>query len=150
MNVLRSTSPVTTEFSPEPSTNRNSTGWITAVRIRMRSLRKRISSRIQTILIARSSDLYVRFGTRTRTTSVTALIAQPPGVSPPGRILPAKRARRARLRRSSARSRDHLHHHAVAVLGAVLLRVADRLAGEGHEDVVEARARDGHRGDRQL
>ena len=44
----------------------------------------------------------------------------------------------------------HLHHHPVAVLGGVLLGIADGGAGERHEDVVERRARDADRADRQL
>jgi hypothetical protein len=40
------------------------------VAIRIRSLTKRISSRRQTILIARSSEVQVRWGTLTRTTSI--------------------------------------------------------------------------------
>ena len=47
MNVVR--------FSPEPSANRNSSGWTSDVTMPSRSLRKRMSSRVQTILIARSS-----------------------------------------------------------------------------------------------
>src|SRR5947207_1911390 len=56
-------------WSPEPSTNRKSSGWTSEVTIRIRSLRKRISSRLQTILIARSSLRRLRAGTRTCTTS---------------------------------------------------------------------------------
>ena len=60
MKVVRSTPSAlgrVADCSPEPSTNRNSSGWISDVTIRSRSLRKRISSRVQTILIARSSLL---------------------------------------------------------------------------------------------
>ncbi len=70
MNVVRSTSPPTTESRPAPSANRNSIGWISDVTIRIRSCLNRINSRLQTILIARSSLRYVRSGTRTRTTAV--------------------------------------------------------------------------------
>ena len=58
MNVFRST-PWVPNFEscwrPEPSTKRKRSGWIRDVAIRMRSLRKRISSRRKTIRIARSS-----------------------------------------------------------------------------------------------
>jgi hypothetical protein len=81
----------------------------------MRSLRKRVSSRRQTIFIARSSLRQLRGGTRTRMTSA------------PG---------------------HHLHHHPIGVLVAGLLGVADRRAGVRHEDVVERRARDADRPDR--
>ncbi len=57
--------------SPAPSTNRNRSGWTSAVTIRSRSDRKRISSRRQTILIARSSEARLRFGTLTRTIGVS-------------------------------------------------------------------------------
>ena len=59
MNVFRSTPSVLAldepSCSPEPSTNRNSSGCTSEVTIRSGRLRKRISSRCQTILIARSS-----------------------------------------------------------------------------------------------
>ena len=72
MKVFRSTPSVLALESccrPDQSTNRKSSGWISAVTIRMRSLTKRISSRRQTILIARSSLRQLRAGTRTRTIS---------------------------------------------------------------------------------
>ena len=55
--------------SPVPRTNRNRNGCIRAVRMRRRSWLKRISSRFQTTLIARSSPRALRVGTRTPATS---------------------------------------------------------------------------------
>ena len=52
MNVVRSTPSVDAAdsvCSPGPRTNRNSSGWISDVTIRMRSSAKRIRSRRQTI-----------------------------------------------------------------------------------------------------
>ena len=81
MNVLRLT-PSVLELesccSPDPSTKRKSSGWTSAVMIRMRSLMKRISSRRQTILMARSSLRQLRAGTCTRTIS--------DGVAAPGAV----------------------------------------------------------------
>ena len=71
MKVFRSTPWVLAAESccrPEPRTKRKSSGWTSEVTIRMRSFRKRISSRRQTILIARSSERQLRGGTRTVTT----------------------------------------------------------------------------------
>ena len=81
MKVLRSTPSVdaaASVCSPAPSTNRNSSGWISIVAIRMRSVVKRIRSRRQTIRTARTSDRQERSGTRTATTLATALIGRPP------------------------------------------------------------------------
>ena len=72
MNVLRSTPSVEAADSdcrPEPSTNRNSSGWISHIMICARSLAKRIMSRRQTAFTARASERHVRSGTRTATTS---------------------------------------------------------------------------------
>ena len=59
MNVLRLT-PWVLAFvrcsSPDPITNRNSSGWISEAAIRIRSLTNRIRSRRHTIRIARSSE----------------------------------------------------------------------------------------------
>ena len=81
MNVVRSTPSVDAAesvCSPGPRTNRNSSGWISHVTIRMRSLAKRIRSRRQTARTARASDRHERSGTRTATTSATAaLIGRP-------------------------------------------------------------------------
>jgi hypothetical protein len=71
MNVVRSTPCVPACESccrPEPSTNKNSRGCTSDVTIRIRSLRKRISSRRKTIRIARSSLRRLRGGTETRMT----------------------------------------------------------------------------------
>ena len=82
MNVLRSTPSVDaaeSDCSPEPRTNRNSSGWISDVTIRTRSSAKRIRSRRQTIRTARASDRQERSGTRTATTSaIAALIGRAP------------------------------------------------------------------------
>jgi hypothetical protein len=67
---------------PDAEHERNSSGCTSDVMIRRRSLRKRTSSRCQTILIARSSLRQERRGTLTRMTSATALIAGRPRSSP--------------------------------------------------------------------
>ena len=82
MNVFRSTPPVEAADSdcrPEPSTNRNSSGWISAMAICMRLPAKRIRSRRQMVFTARSSERHERSATRTATTSAT--IAPPAGAA---------------------------------------------------------------------
>ena len=82
MNVLRSTPSVEAADSdcrPDPSTNRNSSGWISHIMTCERSLAKRIMSRRQTAFAARTSERQLRSGTRLATTSaVTAVIASLP------------------------------------------------------------------------
>ena len=81
----------TATAGPSPSTNRNSSGWTSDVTIRMRSLAKRISSRRQTTLTARSlRRASERSGTRTRDDV-------------------------RRRWRSSPRPRHRAHHRAVAI-----------------------------------
>lgn len=58
MNVRSDSPPVPAEASPEspvPSTNRNSTGWMSDTTRRERSCQKRIISRCHTIVPARIS-----------------------------------------------------------------------------------------------
>ena len=69
--VLKSTPPVPAETrapSPPPSTNRNSSGWITEERTRAGSRRNRIISRFHTTIVARSSCPNPPLGTSTRAT----------------------------------------------------------------------------------
>ena len=56
------------EPSPLPRTNRNSTGWISEVTARRRSVRNLIHSRRQTMPAARRSWRRPRWGTATRMT----------------------------------------------------------------------------------
>src|SRR3954447_26225888 len=150
MNVLKSTPPVLAADScerPPPSTNRNSSGWISDVTIRIRSALKRISSRRQTILMARTSLRHVRGGTRTRTTSVTTLISTPPGSFAPWANTPSETSPQGEASPSSAAPGHHLHDPAVARGRGVLLSVADRGARVAHEHVVERRPCDADRPD---
>ena len=90
MKVFRSTPWVLADescCSPEPSTKRKSSGCASEVTIRTRSLRKRISSRRQTTLIARSSLRKLRGGTRTVTTGAGAPSAVPLYRRPPPPII---------------------------------------------------------------
>src|SRR6202050_5413380 len=76
MNVLKSTPAgrpwEASRDSPGPRMNRNSTGWISAVTARSRSLRNLISSRRQTMATARRSWRRLRSGTATLIVSVRA------------------------------------------------------------------------------
>src|SRR5689334_3013098 len=147
MNVFSDTPPVLAADScsnPEPRTNRNSSGWISDVAIRIRSARKRISSRVQTILMARYSLRHVRGGTLTRTTSVTTLISGPPGSFAPWANTPSDASPQGE---SSPTSCHHLHDPAIARGRRVLLGVADRRAGVAHEHVIERRPRHAHGAD---
>ena len=85
MNVVRSTPSVDaadSDCSPGARTNRNSSGWISAVTIRTRSSAKRIISRHQTARTARASDRQERSGTRAAMTSATAALIGPPSRRP--------------------------------------------------------------------
>src|SRR3954466_10737181 len=147
MNVLKSTPPVLAADNcerPPPSTNRNSSGWISDVTIRIRSALKRSSSRRQTILMARTSLRHVRGGTRTRTTSVTTLISTAPGSFALWANTPSDASPQGE---SSPASGHHLHDPPVARGRRVLLGVADRGARVAHEHVVERRPRHAHRPD---
>jgi hypothetical protein len=65
--------------SPVPSTNRKSTGWMSPVIARSRSLRNLMSSRRQTITAARTSWRMLRSGTRTRMVSLSSPASVPTG-----------------------------------------------------------------------
>src|SRR5262245_5087040 len=139
MNVFSETPPVLAADScsrPEPSTNRNSSGWISDVTIRIRSALKRISSRVQTIFMARYSLRHVRGGTRTRTTPATTLMSRPPGSFAPWANTPSETSPQGEASPSSPASRHHLHDPAVAHRSRVLFGVADRRARVAHEHVV--------------
>ncbi len=98
--------------SPVPRMNKNSTGWASEVRIRIRLRRKRISSRFQTTHKARRSSLVRPPATRTTGTSkLTATLPPPPGPEP------------------------GIGTHALRARG---LGIPNGAAGIGHEDVVES------------
>src|SRR5215472_857300 len=135
MNVLKSTpdgSPRPASADrPVPRTNRNSTGWTSEVIARSRSLRNLISSRRQTMLIARRSCLSPLSGTDTRirsliwlrygsVTSVATWWLPPPSERHDVSAVPVTDRR---------------------------LRVPDGLAGVRHEHVVQARAGHAHAAD---
>src|ERR1700677_5107894 len=152
MKVLKLTPCVPAEAieeMPVPSTNRNRNGCVSDVRMRSRSRLKRISSRFHTTLIARSSLRRLRAGTRTRATSCGL-----PGCPADGRPFASPGAPFGAVVsvaiRCSPRSPSAVHHprEVATRVGLAGLRVADRRAGVGHEDVVERWARDADRADR--
>src|SRR4029453_2866575 len=123
--VRKSTSPEEpiSDDRPVPSTNRNSTGWTSEETIRERSRPKRIISRCQTTVAARTWWARPAAGTRTSATGVGLVAVM--GSPPPGRE----------------------GHRAQRTGG---LGVADRPAGVGQEDVVEAGPGHGDRVDRHV
>ena len=126
-----------------PSTNRNRNGCISEVRMRSRSRLKRISSRFQTTLIARSSlrDAARRHA-HARDLARSGLRALP-AAAPSGAV-------GAATRRRAAPSAAHHPRHVAAHVGRCRRTSASRIvrAGVGHEHVVERRARDADRADR--
>src|SRR5690349_10470496 len=139
--------------SPVPRMNRNSTGWTSEVTARSRSVRNLISSRRQTMLTARRSARMLRSGTATRMRVVRSLSPASWACSAAARsfvaiatslphclaVLPCCLAL---LPSAEARGDPAV---AVADRG---LRVPDRLAGVGHEHVIEGGPGYAHRLDR--
>ena len=138
MNVFRLTPWVPALESrcrPAPSTNRNSSGWTSEVTMRSRSARKRISSRRQTIRIARSSEPSDAFGDA----DADDLGARVPGLG----------GRRGRREPASGECAAHRRPPPIICIitrlrclpaSSSASRIVD--AGEGHEDIVERRAAD--------
>ena len=132
MNVRRLTSPVeplVSDDRPVPSTKTYRIGWTSAVTMRMRSWEKRIISRCQTTLIARRSW-------RCAVVGQTDLCDR--------RALRGIGCRRGHGLTSPGRS----HRARSEPLAGGGLGVADRAPGVGEEHVVERRAGDVDRLDR--
>src|SRR5215469_564858 len=141
MYVLKSmpagSPPRASDDSPVPSTSRNSTGCTSELNARSRSLRNLISSRRQTMLIARRSCLSPLSGTETRIAAVIGSLSRsvtPIAICyllPPMRLLPPAER----------------HHVGAVPVADRRLSVPDRPARVGHEDVVQRGAGHAHRAD---
>src|SRR5690349_13811145 len=151
MNVWKSTPdgrprPASRE-SPVPRMNRNSTGWTSEVTARSRSVRNLISSRRQTMLTARRSARMLRSGTATRMRVVRSPSPAPWACSAAARSFVAIATSLPRYLAALLPSAEARGDPAVAVADRGL-RVPDRLAGVGHEHIIEGGPGHAHRLDR--